>query len=193
MLPRILAPKQLLTVLAVLGVLVGSLAVALALFIPGASAADSDSQQYVMTERPEPPAQEFSTEELEVLFDEIISKTERREAFSDIKESNIGFSALEDMKKLRSEFVASRTETELYYALVKLSNARRDRHLGVSTVPGGLQPPEQRPCVSAAIHVLPDYSDIDNPTFFVAAVDEGLSSPEPGDVIVGVNGQSRRT
>ena len=71
----------------------------------------------------------FSTSQLETLFDEILSKTEQREAFSEIKERNIGFSALEDMRKLRSEFVASRTETELYHALWKLSNARRDRHL----------------------------------------------------------------
>ncbi len=131
----------------------------------------------------------FSTSQLETLFDEIISKTEGREAFSEVKESNIGFSAIEDMKKLRSEFVASRTETELYYALVKLSNARRDRHLRVSPVEGGLEPPEERPCVSAPIHVLPDISDVQNPTFFVGRVDRGLTSPTPGDVIVSVNGR----
>ena len=91
---------------------------------------------------PQPP--EWSTSQLETLFDEIISKTEQREAFSDIKERNIGFSTLEDMRKLRSEFVASRTETELYHALWKLSNARRDRHLRVSPVEGGLEPPEER-------------------------------------------------
>ena len=133
---------------------------------------------------------EFSSSQLETLFDEIIGKTEQREAFSEVKESNIGFAALEDMKKLRSEFAASGTETELYWALVKLSNARRDVHLRVSPVEGGLQPPEQRSCVSAPIGVLPDYSDAHNPTFFVAEVFEGLSSPEPGDVIVGVNGRS---
>ncbi len=129
-------------------------------------------------------------EYLEPLFDEIISKTEQREAFSVIKERNIGFSALEDMKKLRAEFIASETEADLYFALVKLSNARRDRHLRVRPVEGGLQPPERMPCVSAPIHVLPDYSDIKNPMFFVAAVRDGLSSPEPGDIIVGVNRQS---
>ena len=136
-----------------------------------------------------PPAK-FSTTQLETLFDEIISKTEQREAFSEVKETNISFSALEDMKQLRSEFVASKTETELYHALVKLSNARRDAHLRISPVDGGLQPPEQQACVSAPIHVLPDLSDIHNPTFFVAAVGEGLASPQQGDVIVGVNGRS---
>ena len=111
------------------------------------------------------PAQEFTTSQLETLFDQIISKTEQREAFSEIKESNIGFSPIEDMKALRSEFVASTTETDLYYALLELSNARRDRHLRIYPVDGGLQAPDRASCVSAPVHVLPDLSDINNPTF----------------------------
>ena len=136
------------------------------------------------------PAQAFTTAQLEALFDEIISKTEQREAFSEIKESNIGFSAIEDMKALRSEFVASTTETDLYYALSKLSNARRDSHLRIYPVDGGLTAPNRASCVAAPVHVLPDLSDISGPTFFVAEVGEGLASPEVGDVIVGVNGRS---
>ena len=135
------------------------------------------------------PEREFSTGQLEALFDDIISKTERREAFSEVKESNIGYSAIEDMKKLRSEFVASRTGTDLYYALSKLSNARRDRHLRVGPVDGGLLAPD-RECVSAPIHVLPDLSDIHNPTFFIARLTQGRTSPKVRDVIVGVNGRS---
>ena len=128
--------------------------------------------------------------DLEALFDEIISKTERREAFSEVKEENIGFSAIEDMKALRDEFISSKTELELYYALVKLSNVRRDTHLGVGTVDRGLESPERRPCVSAPIKVLPEITDVHNPTFFVFTVSEGIASPERGDVIVGVNGSS---
>ena len=128
--------------------------------------------------------------DLETLFDQIINKTEQREAFSQVKETNIDFSAIEDMKRLRSEFIAFETELDLWFALVKLSNARRDRHLRVRTVDGGLPGPEQQPCVAAPIHVLPQILDIHNPTFFVAAVGEGLTSPQPGDVIVGVNGRS---
>ena len=137
-----------------------------------------------------PPAREFSTSQLEALFDEIIRKTEQREAFSEVKESNIGFSTIEDMKALRSEFVASKTESELYYALSKLSNARRDRHLRIRSVDGGLQVPDRALCVSAPIHVLPDLSDIDNPTFFVAETGEGRTLPNVGDVIVSVNGRT---
>ena len=94
------------------------------------------------------------------------------------------------MKKLRTEFIASKTEAEIWYALVKLSNARRDRHLRVIPVYGGLNPPERGSCVSAPIYVLPDYSDIHNPKVFVGARGEGVDSPNPGDVIVGVNGRS---
>ena len=127
---------------------------------------------------------------LEKLFDEIIAKTEQREAFSEIKEQNIGFSAIEDMKALRDEFIAAETELELWYALVKLSNARRDMHLRVIPIDFGLKSPDPRRCVSAPIHVLPDLSDVREPRFFVASVSRGVSSPRNGDFIVGVNGRS---
>ncbi|MCE2456157.1 MAG: hypothetical protein J4G12_10175 [Gemmatimonadetes bacterium] len=129
-----------------------------------------------------------STEQLGALFDEIIEKTERREAFSAIKETTQSYSALAEMKRLRSEFVAAETEEELFYALVKLSNARRDRHLSVNPVEGGLAVPET-PELAAPVLVLPDFSDLDDPQFFVAGVGLDLPSPKPGDLIVAVNGR----
>lgn len=137
---------------------------------------------------PFPDSRQLGKVDLERLFDEIISKTEQREAFSEVKEANVGYSALTDMKKLRSEFIASETELELYYALMKLSNARRDRHLRVRPVAGGLNFLERR-CASAPIHVLPDLSNINDPAFFVASVDVGAPSLRPGDIIVSVNGR----
>ena len=122
-----------------------------------------------------PDSKRLGNVNLEKLFDEIIAKTERREAFSEIKETNIGFSAIEDMKALRDEFLAAETELELYYALIKLSNTRRDRHLRVNPVDGGLEPPVRQPCVSAPIYVLPEISDVYNPAFFVVAVGEGVA------------------
>ena len=127
---------------------------------------------------------------LEELFDYIIRKTEEREAFSEVKEKNIGFSAIEDMKRLRSEFITAETDPELYYALLKLNNARRDRHLRIWPAEDGIIVPNRRICHSAPIHVLPDYTDFRNPTFFVAAVGEDLRSPREGDLIVGVNGRT---
>ena len=132
---------------------------------------------------------EVSTEQLEALFDEIIEKTERREAFSEVKEKTQSYSALSEMKDLRSEFLASKSEADLYYALVKLSNARRDRHLSVNPVDGGLNVPEA-PALAAPILVLPDFSNLDEPSFFVARVGMDLSSPEPGDLIVAINGRT---
>ncbi len=127
---------------------------------------------------------------LTTFFDDIISKTERREAFSPIKESNIGFSALDDMRALRAEFVASKTDEELYWALVKLSNARRDRHLHVRETDGGILPQGETTCEAAPIYVLPDLSDDRDPTFFVARLRSQLTSPQVGDAIVAVNGLS---
>ena len=141
------------------------------------------------TAAPAPTATKVATP-LERLFDEIVDKTQRREAFSEVKEASIGFSAIEDMKRLRPEFIAAETDLKLYFALVKLSNARRDAHLRVRPVDDGLAPPESRPCVSAPIHVLPEILDVDSPTFFVAGVGEDLESPQKGDTIVGINGRA---
>ena len=136
------------------------------------------------------PSRRLGNVDLETLFDEIISKTERREAFSEVKEANIDFSAIGDMKALRDEFLSAETELDLYFALVKLNNARRDAHLRVRTVDGGLPGPEDRTCDAAPIMVVPEIEDVRDPTFFVALVDEGVTSPQPGDVVVAVNGRS---
>ncbi len=148
------------------------------------------------TPEPSPPMRkaphvplEASADQLEALFDEIIDKTARREAFSEVKEETQSYSALAAMEALRSEFMAAESETDLYYALVKLSNARRDRHLSVNPVEGGLGVPEA-PALAAPILVLPDFSDPEEPSFFVARVGMDLSSPEPGDLIVAVNGRT---
>ena len=127
--------------------------------------------------------------DLDALFDEIITKTEQREGFQDVKEISIGFSAIEDMKALREEFVAAETELELWFALVKLSNARRDRHLQIIPIDGGLPPPEGRRWSVRRFGVLPEIQDVHNTAFFVASVEEGLASPQVGDVIVRVNGR----
>ena len=152
------------------------------------NAQQNDLDELSLPDCADPP--EMSSIQLGTLFDEIIRNTEQREAFSEVKERNIGYSALEDMKKLRGEFIASETEPELYDALWKLSNARRDAHLRVNTVDGGIEASPERECVSAPINVRPDYSDIRNPAFFVVGTTRGLTSPKPGDLIVAVNGRS---
>ncbi len=136
------------------------------------------------------------------LFDSLMVQTERREAFSPLKEEAMRYSPLEQMEQLRDEVVDADTEEELYYALVRLSNARRDHHLDVTPVSGGLRI-NQGPALQAPVRILGDFSDLGAPEFFVSAVDqsawasaeaEGWAEsggvPEPGDLVVSVDGRS---
>jgi hypothetical protein len=128
------------------------------------------------------------------LVDSILAMTGRREAWSPHKEAALGYAPIEAMEAVRAEVVAADTEEELYYALTKLSNVRRDSHLYLTPVPGGLAGPSA-PELRAPIHVLPDYTDMAAPSFFVAGVDaEALAAAGAdvriGDLIVSVNGRS---
>ena len=76
------------------------------------------------------------------LFDTIIARTERREAFSPIKNKRLDFDPIKEMEALRDLIVAASNEEDLYYALARLSHARRDRHLDIYLVPGGLELPD---------------------------------------------------
>ena len=90
----------------------------------------------------EPPVPRVGTAEMRAaLFDSIVTMTERREAWSPIKNETLGFDPVADMRALRRDVVEADTEEELFYALARLSNARRDRHLDISLIPGGLTLP----------------------------------------------------
>ena len=128
------------------------------------------------------------------LFDTIVARTERREAFSPVKNERLGFEPLAAMRSLRDEVVAADTETALYYALARLSHARRDRHLDLILVPGGLAladsagldvsgGPDPEPG-QAPVRVFPDYSDrADDADYFVGDVARGAFAENgaPGD------------
>ena len=72
------------------------------------------------------------------LFDDLVAKILRRDAFSPIKNRRLELNPERDLRKLRDDVVAAKTEEDLFFALMRVSNARRDRHLSISTVPGGL-------------------------------------------------------
>ncbi len=133
-------------------------------------------------------------EQRSALVDSILAMTVRREAWSPVKEANLGYDPLAEMESVRGEVVNASSEEELFYALTKLSNMRRDSHLSVEGVPGGVfgtEAPEAR----AAIHVLPDYTDMDRPDFFVAGVDPAkvaAAGIAVGDRVVAVNGRNAR-
>ncbi len=110
------------------------------------------------------------------LFDTIIARTQRREAFSPIKNERLGFDPIQEMEALRDVVVSASTEQELYYALARLSHARRDRHLDLYLVAGGLELPdsagldvldgESNEPAQAPVRIFPDYSD-DDAGYFV--------------------------
>ena len=81
-------------------------------------------------------------EDREALFDYILEKTLQREAFSPIKNQRLDLDVEQEMRKYREEMIAADTDEKLYYTLVKISNARKDRHLKVSLVAGGLTLPD---------------------------------------------------
>ena len=133
-----------------------------------------------------------TAEQRNALVDHILELTATREAWSPVKEANMAYSPLAAMETVRAEVVAASTEEQLFFALVKLSNMRRDSHLSVSVVEGGLRLPG-RPVLRAPISVLADFSDLDAPSFFISGVDAaatGDSRIQPRDLILSVNGRS---
>lgn len=139
------------------------------------------------------------------LFDTVLARVERREAFSPIKNRNLGIDPLAQMRALRPALLSATTEEELFYALQRLSNARNDRHLDVALVPGGLTPgngrgvphlneEEEQPALHAPIKVLPDFGTPGAVAFFVSDLPANADllptpAPELGDRIVSVNGR----
>ena len=136
------------------------------------------------------------------LFDTIITRTERRGAFSPVKNERLGFDPIQEMERLHDVVVSANTEQELYYALARLSHARRDRHLDLYLVAGGLELPdsagldvldgESKEPAQAPVRIFPDYSDEDA-GYFVGdrAIDPRWPElPAIGDQIMTVNGMS---
>ena len=142
------------------------------------------------------------------LFDTIVARTERREAFSPVKNERLGLDPIAAMLALRDDVVAAETEEALYYALARLSHARRDRHLDLFLVPGGLTLPDSSgldvsggpdPAApeAAPVRVFPDYSDGAGPTdYFLGDVarqayhptDDNWAVELSGSRVVSVNG-----
>lgn len=152
-----------------------------------------------------------TAEDRVALYEEIVSKIMEREAFSPAKNETFDLSFPESLAPYREEFAAADTDEALYWALVRLSNARHDRHLDVTPVDGGIDIPlsynrfdaADYPGISldpslapvAPIRFLPDFGS-DPVSFFVAdlAADlsmiEGAGALAIGDVVTSVNGSS---
>ena len=122
-----------------------------------------------------------TSEQRNALVDHILELTAAREAWSPVKEASMNYSPLAAMETVRAEVVGATTEEELFYALVKLSNVRRDAHLSVSPVEDGIRVPS-RPDLQAPIGVLADFSDMDVPSFFISGVDAAVAGDMSADL-----------
>jgi len=135
-----------------------------------------------------------SLEDRQALFDYIIEKTKDRESFSPAKEKALNFNPIKNMLALRQEVLSASNDTELYYALQKLSAARKDRHLSIDVIEGGLELTEMKEG-QAPIRFHPDFKS-ESYAFFVSDLGKNANKstkgkpPELGDMLVGVNGQS---
>ncbi len=140
-----------------------------------------------------------SREERARLFAEIVTKTIDREAFSAIKDERMGGGDFASRAPaLKDAFLEAESEADLLRAVTRLSNLRRDGHMGVHPVEDGMQyPPE--PWRRAPIRFAVDYGAHDAPVFFVADSDAAISSrilevspagtlPASGDLLLEVNG-----
>jgi hypothetical protein len=142
------------------------------------------------------------------LFDYLLEKTMEREAFSPVKNDGLRLNVEEEMRQYRDELVAADTDEKLYYALAKISNARKDRHLRIRLLEGGLRPHDPAgselsnyPVPGAAIPHAPVRFAVDFGTpgayfLFIADVAENLPYVAPeaaalnvGDRLTDVNGQ----
>ena len=162
---------------------------------------------------------ENTPEAREKLFDYLVKSIMETEAFSPTKTERMGASFPEDLEAERDNFLNAQTDEDLFYAIVRLSNARQDRHLRVSGVEDGLQINSAesleefgpyRGCrasaqtsISAPIRfgyeVLGsssnDFHLAKNALLFVSKTPDQLGYKETpmvdvGDVLIGVNGMS---
>lgn len=130
----------------------------------------------------------------------LVERTLAREAFSEIKHRNENLDIPAALQACREEIVNATDEAALWYGLLKLSNARQDRHLWIAPLPGGPSPEAAFARRAQELgwenldRALPlrlevDFSDPAAPLLFVA---ETWDFPQlsPGDVVVAVNGRS---
>ncbi len=84
--------------------------------------------------------------------------------------------------QLRDEFAAADDQTKLLRAILKLSNARKDRHLRPAGILKGTRS-------YAPLKLYPDFSDMHKPFFYVANLSEGASKLgiNTGDKLIRIN------
>lgn len=134
-------------------------------------------------------------EDREALFDYLYERTLDREAFSPVKEKTLGVDVKKEMLAVKEEVINADNDVDLYYALQKLSSARKDRHLSLELIEDGLELPEIE-TGQAPIRFHPDFGDKDNYFVFVSDLGKNISEylkkaeiPSIGDQLIKINGQ----
>jgi hypothetical protein len=161
-----------------------------------------------------------TAEDRAALFDYLLAKTLERESFSDVKNVTLGLDIEAGMERHRDELIAADTDEKLFYALEKISNARKDRHLRISLVDGGLElqrtagismenyPSTQSEILHAPVRFATDYSTPGSYFVFLSDISTDVADyltiagaeaegsppsdvpPAIGDRLVAVNGES---
>ena len=135
-----------------------------------------------------------TAEDRAALFEYILAKTMEREAFSPVKNEILNLDIKTGMLQFKEEMIAADTDAKLFNVLMKISNARKDRHLSVGLVDGGLDLSDIE-IKHAPIRFAVDYGALDVYSFFVSDYAEnileytGENQPEIGDKLITVNGQ----
>lgn len=152
-------------------------------------------------------AGQSTAEDRAALFDQILAKTLQREAFSPLKNAALDLDVEKEMLRYRDELIAADTQQKLYYALARISNARKDRHLQIGLVEGGITlnyttgvaqgnyPIPETSVPHAPIRFAADYGTPEDPFVFVSdfagsvPVFSSGSTPNVGDKLVSINGR----
>ena len=139
-----------------------------------------------------------TAEQRRALFEYLVDKTLQREAFSPEKNKRLNLDVEAAMRAFGDDVVNAGSEEEFFYALVRLSNARKDRHLSISGVEGGIATPRYYPGSGDAVPTAPvrldlDYSIEDEIVLYVADIAVGENRPPEvriGDRVLEINGVS---
>ena len=134
-----------------------------------------------------------SRQDREGLYNYLLEKTFERESFSPVKNQNLDLDIEKEMLKYKSELINAKSEEDLFYAIVKISNARKDRHLKVATSKNGLTLRDITPGTLPILFEV-DFKNEDNPFFFISNYSSNIKKygkvqPEVGDRLIKVNGE----
>ncbi|WP_210288144.1 hypothetical protein [Martelella radicis] len=136
----------------------------------------------------------------------MFAKIMRRDALVPVKNERLGLDVAAALQACRQDFITADTDEKLIYAILRMNNARRDVHVKVWLLRGGLELPGVRlgendirmdrlPTEDVPIRFSVDYGDPNRPFFFVAdagtnPADFGGRRPALGDRLIAVNGLS---